>query len=134
MVRLGSARKSSIKEFKNIQRRSLAAGYGTLDESNPDVRAALKAKDVEIFRLKTKLAQSQTEQRSKVDKPLPLRQRRTLLTIIAALCNAASINYTERGASQRIKSETELVGAPIDDGTIIKLLNEIPDALETRMK
>ncbi len=69
-----------------------------------------------------------------VDRPLHIRQRRTLLTIIAALCNAASIDYTERGASQRIKSKTELVGVPIDEGTIIKFLKEIPDALETRMK
>ena len=57
-----------------------------------------------------------------------------MLTIIAALCDAASIDYTDRGASQRIKSKTELVGAPIDDGTIFNLLKEIPDALESRMK
>ena len=57
-----------------------------------------------------------------------------MLTIIAVLCDAASIDYTERGASQRIKNKTELVGAPIDDETIINVLREIPEALETRMK
>jgi hypothetical protein len=57
-----------------------------------------------------------------------------LLTIIAALCHQANIDYTARGAAQTIKSATELSGVPIDDGTIIKVLREIPDALETRMK
>jgi hypothetical protein len=57
-----------------------------------------------------------------------------LLTIIAALCDQSGIDYKARGAAQRIKSATEHLGAPIDDGTIDKLLNEIPDALETRIK
>ncbi len=98
------------------------------------MQEALKAKDGEIFRLKEELALCQFGRPAKVDRPLHIRQRRTLLTIIAALCAAAGIDYTERGASQRIKSETALVGAPIDDGTIMKFLKEIPDALETRMK
>ena len=103
-------------------------------ERTADMQLVLKEKDREIFRLKDKLALSQSEQPAKVDRPLHTRQRRTLLTIIAALCDAAGIDYKERGAAQRIKSNTELVGAPIDDGTILKLLEEIPDALETRMK
>ncbi len=107
-----------------------------MDESEQqvEVQAALKAKVGEIFRLKEELALCQSERPAKVDRPLPIRQRRTLLTIIAALCDAAKIDYTERGASQRIKSKTELVGAPIDDETIINVLREIPEALETRMK
>jgi len=69
-----------------------------------------------------------------VDRPLRTRERRTLLTIIAALCKHSDINYEIRGAAQRIKNATELLGAPIDDGTIEKVIKEIPDALETRTK
>ena len=136
VILLRAARRNSIEDFQKIQSQGLQASYGSLDESERlvEVQAALKAKYKEIFLLKEKLAQCQSERPAKVDRPLHIRQRRTLLTIIAALCNAASIDYTERGASQRIKSETELVGAPIDDGTIIKFLKEIPEAMETRMK
>lgn len=57
-----------------------------------------------------------------------------MLTIIAALCTHSKIDYTARGAAQRIKNMAELIAAPIDDGTIDKVLKEIPDALETRLK
>ncbi len=136
VIFLRAARRSGIEEFKRINSQRVRARFEMLDESEQlvDVQAALKAKDGEIFRLKEKLALCQSGRPAKVDRPLHTRQRRTLLTIIAALCDAAGIDHTERGASQRIKSKTELVGAPIDDGTIFKLLKEIPDALETRMK
>lgn len=70
----------------------------------------------------------------KQEKPLETRQRRTLLTIIAALCKHAGIDPQVRGAAQRIKQMTETLGTPIDDETIKKALDGIPDALETRMK
>ncbi|MEK8090295.1 hypothetical protein [Thermithiobacillus plumbiphilus] len=60
--------------------------------------------------------------------------RRTLLTIIAAVFQHSKIDYNARGAAQRIKEMTEALGAPIDDGTIAKVLREIDDALESRMK
>lgn len=136
VIFLQAARRSGEMELLRIRVQRSKARYGLLDESEQldEIRLALKAKDNEIFRLKEELALYQSGQPAKVDRPLHTRQRRTLLTIIAAMCEAAKIDYTERGASQRIKSNTELIGAPIDDGTIIKLLKEIPDALETRMK
>jgi hypothetical protein len=70
----------------------------------------------------------------KIDRPLTTRPRRTLLTIIAALCKYEGLDTNGRGTAQRIKEMTEDLGAPIDDGTIAKMLSEIPDALETRMK
>jgi hypothetical protein len=107
-----------------------------LDESEKlvEVQASLRAKTGDVIRLKEELERCRSGRAAKVDRPLHTRQRRTLLTIIAALCNAASIDCMERGASQRIKSKTELIGAPVDDDTILNLLEEIPDALETRMK
>ena len=136
VIFLQAARRSGWKELDRIRERRFQAYYGILDEGEQlvDLQSALKERDHEIFRLKEELALCQSGRPAKVDLPLHTRQRRTLLTIVAALCEAADIDYTERGASQRIKSTTELLGAPIDDGTIIKLLKEIPDALETRMK
>ena len=69
-----------------------------------------------------------------IDRPLQTRERRTLLTIIAALCQKSKIDYEARGAAQLIKNATYLLGAPIDDGTIDKVIKQIPDALETRTK
>jgi hypothetical protein len=63
-----------------------------------------------------------------------IQQRRTLLTVIAALCSKARIDYSARGAAQHIKRATELIGTPIDDGTIDSILKEIPDAVESRTK
>lgn len=85
-------------------------------------------------RLKEQIAALQSYQSAKVDRPLSTRQRRTLLTVIAAFCNYGKIAPSGRGTAQRIREMTEEIGAPIDDGTIAKLLAEIPDALETRMK
>jgi hypothetical protein len=69
-----------------------------------------------------------------VDAPIPTRTKRTMLTIIAALCALAKIKYQERGAAQRIKEGAERLGAPIDDETIINILKQIDDALDSRMK
>lgn len=69
-----------------------------------------------------------------VDAPLMTRTKRTMLTIIAALCEKANINFQERGAARRIMEATETLGAPVDDETIRNLLNEIEDAVESRSK
>jgi hypothetical protein len=122
--------------YSKQQSKRIDAAIGNLDESSElaDVQAALRAKINEIFQLRKLMEQSGSGQPAGVDRPLHTRQRRTLLTIIAALCDHANIDYTARGAAQRIRSIAELLGAPIDDGTIDKVLKEIPDALETRLK
>jgi hypothetical protein len=71
---------------------------------------------------------------AKADRPISTRARRTMLTIIAALCQRAEIDYQKIGAARHIKEATEELGAPVDDETIRKLLNEIEDAVERRMK
>ncbi|MGZ4954405.1 MAG: hypothetical protein ACXV8Q_04760 [Methylobacter sp.] len=100
-------------------------------------RAFLLYKEITIEnqRLREQLKNNELNQnRNKVDRPLTTRQRKTLLTIIAALCSFAKIDPQARGASQRIRELTESLGAPVDDGTIKTLLSEIPDALDARMK
>lgn len=69
-----------------------------------------------------------------VEKPLTTRQRRTLLSIIAALCDYSAIKPNERGAAGQIAAMTDEIGASITAETIAGLLKEIPEALETRMK
>lgn len=68
------------------------------------------------------------------DKGLSTTERNTLLTIIAALCKHSRIDPKERGVPQRIMKMTDDLGAHVDDGTIIRHLKSIPDALESRMK
>lgn len=133
---LRNACMSGNAELRLIEVQRSRAKYGMLNEAQElvEVQASLKAKIAEIHRLEGQLALLRSGQPAKVDRPLHTRQRRTLLTIIAALCAHAGIDYKARGAAQRIRSAAELVGAPIDDDTIDKVLKEIPDALETRMK
>lgn len=62
------------------------------------------------------------------------KERRTLLTIIAALCKPAKVDYMKSDAIQKIQRMLEDIGVSLDDKTIRDALNEIPDALEARMK
>lgn len=68
------------------------------------------------------------------ERPLAPRERRSLLIIIAALCDYSDIKHQERGAASQIARLTEEIGATVTNDTIRKALNQIPDALETRMK
>lgn len=69
-----------------------------------------------------------------VDRPFGARERRTMLTIIAALCQYCKLDRGGRGTAKRICEETENLGAPVDDFTISNVLHQIGDALESRMK
>lgn len=81
-----------------------------------------------------KLRRIEERCKGRADKPLTTRQRRTLLTLFAAICKRAKLDISARGSAQRIKEMTEELGAPVDADTIKKFLDEIPDAIESRMK
>jgi len=68
------------------------------------------------------------------DKPLSTVERKTLLTIIAALCHYSAIRHQERGTAKQIEKLTVDIGTHVTDETILKFLKQIPNALETRMK
>lgn len=68
------------------------------------------------------------------DKPMTTTERKTLLTIIAALCDYSAIDPAGRGAAGQLAKMSEEVGAPVTDDTIRKVLAKIPDALESRKK
>jgi hypothetical protein len=64
------------------------------------------------------------------EKPLELRERTTLLVIIAALAKMAKIDLKKPSkAAANIERETELMGARVSDRTILNHLNRIPAAL-----
>jgi len=62
------------------------------------------------------------------------RERTSLLTIIAALCNYSDIDPKDRGSVSKIAEMTEEIGAPVSEDTVRKWLKAIPDARERRMK
>ena len=67
--------------------------------------------------------------------PLDPRERKTLLTIIAALAKEAKINIDPPGkAAGYIEGLTAELGARVSKRAIEDHLKKIPDALETRMK
>ncbi|MCM8625502.1 hypothetical protein [Accumulibacter sp.] len=81
-----------------------------------------------------KWVQDHTKKRDKVGAPIGGTERTTLLVIIAALCRSASINTRDRGAAGRIAALTDELGAPVSEDTLRRVLAQIPDALESRMK
>ena len=82
------------------------------------------------------LSALQDKQESAADAPKSAgtRQRRTLLTLIAALCRKAGIDPAGRGAAVQIASLTDEIGAPVTDDAIRSLLRELPDAIESRSR
>ena len=71
---------------------------------------------------------------AKIDRPVTMRNRRSMLTVIAAICKYGGLNPQDRGMAQRIMEMTDELGAHVDDGTIATMLSGIPEALRTRMK
>lgn len=106
-----------------------------IDEtSHPQLLAAYKASCLENQHLRERLAIAEKAGPTRAETLASPRYRRTLLTVIAALCKSIGVNVAQRGASQRIKKMTEELGAPVNDETIRKILADIPDAVESRMK
>ena len=86
---------------------------------------------LEIQRLQEQLAAIRAEL---AHKPIATKERNTLLTIVAALCAASGIDPTARGTATKIAEAADLLGAPVDDGTVLKWLKQVPDAVRSRSK
>jgi len=69
-------------------------------------------------------------ERLPVEKALSSKERSSLLIVIAALCDYSDIDHQARGVAQTIKKMTQDINSPLDDGTILKILKQIPDALK----
>lgn len=113
--------RASIKKgslIRSIAVMGMLAKSGNIDETKvSEISAAYKATIIENQQLKERLNASLSNQTTKLDRPLSTRPRRTLLTIIGALCSHIGIDPQARGAAQRIKELTEKLGASIDDET-----------------
>jgi hypothetical protein len=122
---------------RSISKAKLDPDNAGIDELRKAVKELTNDK-IELFAKKKQLEEMLRETREnhskKTERPLSTRSRRTLLTIIAAFCNEAKIDYQDRGAAKRISEITEKLGATVTDDTIRKIISEIDDAVETRTK
>lgn len=88
----------------------------------------------ELERIAASHSMSVSDDVAVTESPITTRERNTLLTIIAALCDYSGIDPAGKGTANQIAKMTETLGATVTDDTIRKALAKIPDALETRMK
>ncbi len=68
------------------------------------------------------------------EKALTTNEKYSLLVLVAALCKEANVDYGQRGIATSLVAMTELIGAPITDDTVRKILKQIPQAIESRSK
>jgi hypothetical protein len=67
-------------------------------------------------------------------KPLTSKERNSLLVLLGAVCKNSDIDPSQRGIATSLVAMTELIGAPLTDDTIRKILSQIEPAIETRSK
>jgi hypothetical protein len=122
---------------RDISRTKLDSEKPGIDELRRAVKK-LTNQNISLFndtmQLRKKLREIQENDPNKNELPLSTRARRTFLTIIAALCHGIGINLQNRGAAARISELTEEIGAAVTDETIRKIIGQIDDAVESRMK
>lgn len=122
------------REYQGLSFESMRAKIGVIEESETaDAITACKALIIENQQLKQLLDQERSNLQGKVDRPITIRQRRTLLTIIAGLCHSSRIDTAGRDTPGKLSDMTKMIGATITDETVKKLLGEIPDALESKL-
>lgn len=83
--------------------------------------------NIEIARFEAKI-------NHRSEKLLSTLERKSLLTIIAALCTAAGIDYEARGAATQIAVLTTRICSGLESDTVLKAIKAIPDALELRQR
>lgn len=134
MQAVGKAGHRAIRHI-SYQKQALERD-GTLDLKDPrGVLAAYQECLVENTKLKLQLAEGQLRQIERQDRPLLTRERDTLLSTIAVLCQEAKIDYAKPSkAAGLIQSTAAMMGVSIGETTLKNHLKRIPDALATRMK
>ena len=68
------------------------------------------------------------------EKPLTSKERNSLLVLIGALCREVSIDPNQRGVAPSLVAMTEILGAPLTDDTVRKILSQIEGAVAARNK
>ena len=121
----------SASEAGEEHRRNLEGQNPKIDLDREFENAGIDQLFEEIAKLRASLKQRVPPE----EIPLQRRERNTLLTIVAALCKEAKIDYTKPSkAASMIQSTAVEMGLSIGESTIEGHLKKIPDALETRMK
>ena len=69
-----------------------------------------------------------------VEKPLTSKERNSLLVLIGALCREVGVDPAKRGVTTSLVKMTEILGAPLTDDTIRKILGQIEGAVSARNK
>jgi hypothetical protein len=118
-------RKKYLGGKREIERVPTYYPSGGLDEH--DYVLVVKTKEV------TRFIQS-LEDTPPEAKPLTSKERNSLLVLIGALCKQVDIEPKQRGVTSSVVAMTELVGAPLTDDTIRKILNQIESAIDSRSK
>lgn len=121
-------------EFESFSFHEASAKKESINQAKTaDVIAAYKALAIENKYLKDKLDQATLKAPAYVDRPLEKKERRSLLTVIAALCEHSKIDIAGRDSTGLIVNLTQFLGAKIGEDSIKKYLKEIPDALDSKM-
>jgi hypothetical protein len=68
------------------------------------------------------------------EKPLTSKERNSLLVLIGALCKEVNIDPNKRGVAASLVAMTEILGAPLTDDTVRKILGQIEGAVSVRNK
>lgn len=68
------------------------------------------------------------------EKPLTAKERNSLLVLIGSLCKQLEIDPSQRGVATSLVRMTEMIGAPLTDDTIRKILSQVGEAVLTRKK
>ena len=110
------------REFERVPRYYPSGG---LDEH--DYILVVKTKEV------TRFIQS-LEDTPPEAKPLTSKERNSLLVLLGAVCKHSNIELSQRGIATSLVVMTELIGAPLTDDTIRKILSQIEPAIESRSK
>lgn len=118
-------RKKYLEERKKNKHEDNYFPSGGLDEH--DYVLVVKTKEL------TRFIQS-LEDTPAQDKPLTSKERNSLLVLLGAVCKSSDIDPKQRGITTSLVAMTELVGAPLTDDTIRKILSQIEPALEARSK
>jgi len=71
---------------------------------------------------------------AKEEKPLTTNEKNSLLVLIAALCKEADVDWNQRGIATSLVAMTDLIGAPLTDETMRKILKQIDSAIDSRSK
>lgn len=122
-------------KFKEDRNKFLRDNKGNLKEIGYYPAGGLPEDCVLVIRTNeiTKFIQS-LEDDTVSEKPLTSKERNSLLVLIGALCKELDIDPNQRGVATSLVAMTDLLGAPLTDDTIRKILKQIEEAVELRTK